>query len=87
MKNNRNKIMAAVCWVIVGSVGTSIVGNFQANEDVNSTVDNNNENIQIPDSSEFEQYFNGSNGTTDRYAQGYEERSVRGGVGGKGNHH
>lgn len=54
MKNNRNKIMAAVCGVIVGSVGTSIVGNFQANEDVNSTVDNNNENIQIPDSSEFE---------------------------------
>lgn len=79
MNNGRNKIVAAtVCGVIVGAVGTSIVGNFQANEQVNS--------IEVPNSSEFENYYNGESQTTDSYAHG-NTRSDRDGASGKGNHH
>lgn len=90
MKNNsKNKIVAAaVCGVIVGSVGTSIVGNFQANNQENSTVVNNsNSNSQVPDSSDFDQYSSDSNGTTNNSPQGDGEKPERGMMGEKGDHH
>lgn len=89
MRNNRNKVAAAaVCGLIVGSVGTSIVGNFQANNQENLTaVNNSNSNSQLPDSSEFDQYSNDSNGTTSNNSQWSGERPERGMMGGKGNHH
>lgn len=78
MKNSRNKILAAaVCGLITGSVGTSIIGNFEAKEQVNSTVANSNNS---------ESYSNGSNGTNDNFTQSYGERPEKG-TGGKGSHH
>lgn len=52
MKNSRNKILAAaVCGVIAGSVGTSIIGKFQAEEQANSKLYNNkNENSSVASS-------------------------------------
>lgn len=29
MRNNKNKILAVVCGIITGSVGTSFIGNFE----------------------------------------------------------
>ena len=43
MKNSKNKILAALAFgVIAGSVGTSIVGKFQASSNVASTSNKNN---------------------------------------------
>lgn len=75
MKNSKNKIMAAaVCGVIIGSVGTSIIGNFQAN----SVASNNNSNVQYPYKSDLDWYFGESNSTIDSYVKGYGERPKKG---------
>ena len=74
MINARNKIVAAaVCGFITGAVGTSIVGNFQANEEVKSTVVDNSNNVESK--------------IDDGYTKGSDSRSSRDGAGGKGNHH
>lgn len=85
MKNSRNKVIAAaVCGMVVGSVGTSIVGNFQSNNQVSSTVANNKENIQVPDSGDL----NSSeySGTPPSKEQWNGEKPTRGEFSGKGNH-
>lgn len=88
MKNSRNKVIAAaVCGIVVGSVGTSIIGNFQANNQVNNTVANNNENMQLPDDSSSNSNSNDYSGTAPSYDQWSGEKPTRGEFGGKGNHH
>ena len=78
MKNSRNKIVAAaVCGVITGAVGTSVIGNFQANNQINSQVANSNNT---------DSFSNGSNGSSESFTQNYGGRQGRG-DGGKGNHH
>lgn len=56
MKNSTNKIVAAaVCGVIVGAVGTSIIGNFQSKVDTNSASGNGQtEKPQVPNNTEIE---------------------------------
>ena len=70
MKNSRNKIVAAaVCGVITGAVGTSVIGNFQANNQINSQVANSNNT---------DSFSNGSNGSSESFTQNYGGRPVRG---------
>lgn len=77
MKNSRNKIIASlVCGIVIGTVGTSYIGNFQANasssNSQSASIDSNTE--QVPSS--------------DGFKQSPEQQSgdVRG-KGGKGGHH
>lgn len=87
MKNSRNKVIAAaVCGMVVGSVGTSVIGNFQANNQVNNTVASNNENMKLPDSSDFDSNSS-SYGETPNFQQWNGEKPTKGEFGGKGGHH
>lgn len=47
MKNSKNKIVAAtICGIIIGSIGTSFVGNFQVKQEMN--IASSSENKEIP---------------------------------------
>ncbi|HSQ88761.1 FMN-binding protein [Romboutsia sp.] len=71
MKNSKNKVIALiVCGIIVGSIGTSFIGNFEANNQ--QQVDSNVESDSTTESSEIS---NGKykNGTYQGTASGYAE--------------
>lgn len=71
MKNSKNKVIALiVCGIIVGSIGTSFIGNFEANNQ--QQVDSNVKSSSTTESSEVS---NGKykNGTYQGTASGYAE--------------
>lgn len=79
MKNSKNKVVAAlVCGVIMGSIGTSFIGNFQSQEQSIS----NAQNQQNSSTS------NNSYTSNDSNEDSYGEMDSQGGRGGKhGGHH
>lgn len=101
MRNSKNKILAAaICGVITGSVGTSIVGNFQANEQSINTLnsansnDNNSNNV-IEDSEEDnkdkvtsnDSYSENMPSVNENYFSNKSERKPGGPGGDRGGHH
>lgn len=77
MKNNKNKILAAViCGVVAGSVGTSFIGNFQKNNS-SATVASSTGSSTQSSSTEGSSNDRGSEGSY----------GGRGGKSGKGDHH
>lgn len=90
MKNSKNKFVAGiVCGLVMGSIGTSFVGNFQASgqqvalnyennvDDSQSNIDNSEGNMP-------------SNGQMPEFSQGempQMQGGMNGGRGGKGGHH
>ncbi len=60
MKNSKNKIVVAtVCGIIIGSIGTSFVGNFQVKQEMNIASSSEHKEIpseKIPDGMTKEQF-------------------------------
>lgn len=83
MKNSKNKFVAGiVCGLVMGSIGTSFVGDFQASGQqvaLNSQSNMDNSQGNIP-----------SNGQMPEFSQGevpQMQGGMNGGKGGKGGHH
>lgn len=75
MKNSNNKLIAGiVCGLIVGSIGTSFIGNFQ-----------NNSNIASSGNFSHDSQFNSSDGQNQQVQQG--QYGPPGQNGGKQGHH
>lgn len=70
MKNSKNKVVAAlVCGLVIGSIGTSFVGNFQIAKE-NQTIANAQHNQNFSDSNEsYENYGHGYG-----YGKGYGKK-------------
>lgn len=79
MKNSKNKFIAGiVCGLVMGSIGTSFVGNFQASGQqiaLNSQSNMDSSQGNMP-----------SNGNMPEFSQG-EAPQMQGGRGSKGGHH
>lgn len=73
MKNSKNKVVAAlVCGVIMGSIGTSFIGNFQSQEQSISNAQN-----QQNSSSSNNSYT--SNDSNEDFYGGMDSQGERGG--------
>lgn len=82
MKNSRNKIVAAaVCGVITGAVGTSVIGNFQAKQQIAANVNSNIDNSAMKNNDDAS-----SNNSSNIPSTGGQYRPGRG-QGGNGDHH
>ncbi len=75
MKNSKNKIVAAViCGMVLGSVGTSVVGNFQGKKD-NEIYTASNE-IKSSTSDKNSDAADTLNENSERGEKGLEEKEV-----------
>lgn len=81
MKNSRNKIIAAAfCGLITGSIGTSLIGNFQANQEVATNLNNNKDNSDIVNNDDSSSNNSSNIPQKGQYGTGK-------GQGGRGDHH